>query len=230
MSLLDSKSMLDTFSSIPHPSIALAHVSTRALEWLPVMFRSLALVVLAPIIILTMLDITAYLIARTLGHPHPKPLDPSSISTSHKPVDINTSKILDLSRDDVPSIHVTRTPTSAPMSIEVTSTSQSPEFPHHFTSPSEGVFALSGEGVFSPPISRAGSPSIERRRKRSQSNVTASGTSDGESDRSSSLGVGSQKRRDSSTSPESDHSFPTISPSKVLRHRKNPGFQFTPVN
>lgn len=106
-----------------------------------------------------------------------------------------------------------------------------PRFPTHFTSASEGNFALAGEGMFSPPESRAGSPPLDRKshyrtRKRAASvgvealgAITDSTNSEDETESTSSGGSG--EHRPSATG--------VANAAAPLRKRK-PGLQFTPMN
>lgn len=117
----------------------------------------------------------------------------------------------------------------------------SPKLPLHFTTPSEGNFALSGEGIFSPPESRAGSPPL------SESGSSRSKAGYKSRARAASIGVEALGAITDSTDNEEDDTdsasssagasggpsgkvLLSASPIKgtALRKRK-PGLQFTPV-
>ncbi|KAG9044867.1 hypothetical protein FS837_007391 [Tulasnella sp. UAMH 9824] len=132
------------------------------------------------------------------------------------------------------------TASSSSSSTRSTLNLASPKLPLHFTTPSEGNFALSGEGIFSPPESRAGSPPPSEAGSRIKEGYKSRA-------RAASIGVEALGAITDSTDNEEDDTdsasssagtsggptgkvFLSATPMKgaALRKRK-PGLQFTPV-
>lgn len=109
-------------------------------------FRILAFLVIAPFILLTLLDVTSYVIARTLGV-----IDDTKASTSEtgSASEIGTPSIV-IQHDTAPNT------LSAP-----TTTPSSSFFRHPLVE--EGNLKLSGVGMFSPAPSQPPSPTMSRR-------------------------------------------------------------------
>ncbi|KAG9002999.1 hypothetical protein FRB94_001621 [Tulasnella sp. JGI-2019a] len=202
-----------------------------SIEWLPVMFRTMAALVVAPIVFFTMLDVTAYLIARTVGLHSSHPSRVSNVPCIPlPPKSSQSSPTIVISSSDPSQISLTTPPS------ESASTSSSEiRFPLHFTSPSEGAnIALSGDGLFSPPESRSNSPPIDkvrssflkseyRARKRTTSvGVEALGViTDDDDDTNSTSSSG-----DGRTTASNDSL--TVKGTRSLRKR-NPKLTFTPM-
>ncbi|KAG8872391.1 hypothetical protein FRB98_009645 [Tulasnella sp. 332] len=178
-----------------------------------------------------MLDVTAYLIARTVGlhssHPS-RETDIPSITVPPKSKSQTSGPTIIISSSDPSQI-------AAPLSKPPSPTSQI-RFPLHFTTPSEGAnFKLSGDGLFSPPESRSTSPSPldgasrmlkneYRARKRATSvGVEALGViTDDDDDTTSTSSGDSQVKRNDSLTVNGDGS------SRSLRKR-GPKLTFTPM-
>jgi len=224
-----------------------AVVLHRAIQWLSVLFRTMALVVAAPLIFFTALDIAAYLIARTVGaahhHRHTSIVQVSAPSSkTGKPSITVTPAVEACSLSSAlsslqslqpevrksPSSHLP-TPPSEPSSSD-SSKDSSPKFPMHFTSPSEGNFALSGEGMFSPPESRSNSPPLDRKsqyrtRKRAASiGVEALGTI---TDSTNSETESSSSNGDATPADAKYMSIPGRAGAPL--RKRIPQFQFTPL-
>ncbi|CAE6439655.1 unnamed protein product [Rhizoctonia solani] len=149
----------------PHPNSWVAFIAS--------IFRVMAYMILAPIIILTITDIAAWAIARTLG----ASLDSDS-NTTQKPKEARLD-------------HIVQPATKTGERAEIAKVDLVPqlELPHspstfatdlRFTTPGEANYELSG--LFSPPISRAGSPgiSLSSHRLRSFSTSLSAAGSDSE--------------------------------------------------
>jgi len=230
-------SLLDTESNIP----SFRALASALIHWLPFLFRTVALVVAAPLIFFFALDIVAYLIARTVGAGSPHNRHGTSNTSAHiVSIPQSTSK-------DTPSIVISDTSILSSFAKHghqlptPPSEDQSPtaKFPTHFTSASEGNFALAGEGMFSPPESRSNSPPLDRKeafrtRKRAASvGVEALGAITDSEDAETSSSASSSTSGESSigTGPTSKSSSSALSPGGTgapLRKRK-PGLQFTPL-
>ncbi|KAJ7497496.1 hypothetical protein FB451DRAFT_234716 [Mycena latifolia] len=132
--------------------------------------RVLAILLSLPIVVLTLLDIASYGIARTLGV-----IDDVKASTSDKETIHNKIPLVQIYEAPTPdsaSLHTdsehetfvqsdfSSTDTLPPLSI-FTPSHPSPHPHAYFTS--EENFKLSGVGVFSPAASRPPSPTITRR-------------------------------------------------------------------
>ncbi|EIN11747.1 hypothetical protein PUNSTDRAFT_131902 [Punctularia strigosozonata HHB-11173 SS5] len=121
-------------------------------------FRILAFVLIAPFAILTMLDVTSYVIARTLGV-----IETTKASTSDKAEMHETSVPTLLVSDE--SNNSTALDTGTPPASRPGSTDHDG---HNATDPNTLFFnsgeKLSGVGVFSPAASRPASPTVERKR------------------------------------------------------------------
>ncbi|KAG9084520.1 hypothetical protein FRC07_013616, partial [Ceratobasidium sp. 392] len=147
----------------PHPNSWVALVAS--------IFRVIAYIILAPIIILTLTDIAAYAVARTLGWS--LDTDQTDSSAIHKPkeapmtdppepkVEVNPDR---KSEDGMP----------APPQIELPPSPPTFAADLRFTTPGEANYELSG--LFSPPISRAGSPGLSRRVRSSSTSLSAAGS------------------------------------------------------
>jgi len=138
--------------------------------------RVLAFLFVLPAITLGMLDISSYIIARTLGV-----VDVAKASTTDKPV---------ITRLTIPSIHIEDTSSSSPDPDSITSTADAsntttPPDPSDTIAHDESngfaellglddsMFSnekLSGVGVFSPATSRPPSPTLSRRKLIRESN------------------------------------------------------------
>ncbi|CAE6516011.1 unnamed protein product [Rhizoctonia solani] len=151
----------------PHPNSWVAFIAS--------MFRFMAYMILAPIIILTLTDITAWAIARTLG----ASLDLAENTTPSKPkeaiIDKSVQPVIKVGEhgeaakvDSTPQLDVPPSPPTFATDLR-------------FTIPGEANYELSG--LFSPPLSRAGSPriSFSSRRLRSSSTSFSAAGSDSES-------------------------------------------------
>ncbi|KAJ1304429.1 hypothetical protein OPQ81_005577 [Rhizoctonia solani] len=146
----------------PHPNSWVAFIAS--------MFRLMAYMILAPIIILTITDIAAWAIARTLG----ASLDTDS-ATPPKPKEINVDNPIRpvikagehgeaAKVDSIPQLELPPSPPTFVTDLR-------------FTAPGEANYELSG--LFSPPISRAGSPGISlssRRLGSSSTGLSAAGS------------------------------------------------------
>jgi len=117
--------------------------------------RVLAILISLPIIILGLLDVSSYLIARTLGV-----IDDVKASTSDTATLHNTAQA-------VPSIHIEASSPSRDSSqySDLQSPPEAPDasIPHPFYASEEQDLKLSGVGVFSPAASRPPSPTITRK-------------------------------------------------------------------
>ncbi|TDL25918.1 hypothetical protein BD410DRAFT_783907 [Rickenella mellea] len=142
-------------------------------------FRVLAVVLIAPFALLTLLDVTSYVIARTLGV-----IDSTKASTSDKRVHDNGRAVDGIPQSAPPSISAdesdNKRTTSHGQTIAVTDTSARSERdspPAYFFSPSEErTLKISGAGVFSPAVSRPSSPPTERRQRAQQDDSSAPST------------------------------------------------------
>ncbi|KAJ7594309.1 hypothetical protein C8J56DRAFT_926441 [Mycena floridula] len=118
-------------------------------------FRVLAVLLILPFLILGLLDIASYGIARSLGV-----IDLSEASTSDKAT---------VHDSDAPVILIH----SAASESEKTTDNPS-DHAYHFTSES-GNLKLSGVGVFSPASSRPASPTLSRRQLRQEDGEDSEG-------------------------------------------------------
>ncbi|QRV79434.1 hypothetical protein RhiJN_07449 [Ceratobasidium sp. AG-Ba] len=145
----------------PHPNSWVAFIAS--------IFRVMAYIVLSPIIILTLVEIAAYVVARTLGWS----LDADQQADSGGIQKVKEAPILD---PPTPKPGVKPEGTGpAPPQIRLPS-SPPPTFPTdlRFTTPGEANYELSG--LFSPPISRAGSPRLSRRARSSSASMSTAGS------------------------------------------------------
>ncbi|EPQ57306.1 hypothetical protein GLOTRDRAFT_127665 [Gloeophyllum trabeum ATCC 11539] len=137
-------------------------------------FRILAFLAIAPFVLLTLLDVTSYVIARTLGV-----VDDTKASTS------DSDKPESMLKDSNPTILVSDESHQAlsesdsgmdPISLRehrghntrfnLSRNKPDLEMPKaYFVTPTEDSMKLSGVGVFSPAGSRPSSPTIDRRPK-----------------------------------------------------------------
>lgn len=156
----------------PHPNSWVTFIAS--------MFRIMAYIILAPMVIFTLMDIAAYAVARTLGWNLDAELETGSI-------DIQKTKEAPIAGLPPPKLQV-----HSDRAQEQEHRAQTP--PHlgvppsplkfaadlRFTTPGEANYELSG--LFSPPISRAGSPgiSLSSRRVRSSSTSLSATGSDSE--------------------------------------------------
>ncbi|CAE6431585.1 unnamed protein product [Rhizoctonia solani] len=149
----------------PHPNSWVAFIAS--------IFRIMAYMILAPIIIFTITDIAAWAIARTLG----ASLDNDS-TANQKPKEARLDPLVQPANksgdqceaarvDSVPQLELPPSPPTFATDLR-------------FTTPGEANYELSG--LFSPPISRAGSPgiSLSSRRLRSSSTSLSAAGSDSE--------------------------------------------------
>jgi len=162
-------------------------------------FRVLAILLILPFACLTLLDVTSYVIARTLGV-----IDSTKASTNDKnalreaalaqkvapgsDTHINSPGSGGVGRDEqfLPSSISTSTQTEEvqqgqwsfglPGAPRPSNQMLEPESgpTAFFFSPSEGNLELSGATIFSPAVSRQGSPPIERRKRKTQREDTTS--------------------------------------------------------
>jgi len=127
-------------------------------------FRFMAYAAVSPIIVLALLDIAAYMIARTIGAPSGKGRARQMVTVNHEttPPTIAITSSLDNSEVSTRSNgHGTHD------EDEGDDARLSPSYPaDSFSNPGE---LLSGAGLFSPPQSRPGSPGVQRKRHRSES-------------------------------------------------------------
>ncbi|CAE6434586.1 unnamed protein product [Rhizoctonia solani] len=150
----------------PHPNSWVAFIAS--------IFRVMAYMILTPIIIFTLTDIAAWAVARTLG----ASLDIAENTAPSKPKEtrvdnpvqpaIKTGKHSETAKvDSIPQLDLPRSPPTFVTDLR-------------FTTPGEANYELSG--LFSPPISRAGSPgvSLSSRRLRSSSASLSAVGSDSE--------------------------------------------------
>ncbi|CAE6435443.1 unnamed protein product [Rhizoctonia solani] len=149
----------------PHPNSWVAFIAS--------VFRIMAYMILAPVIIFTITDIAAWAIARTLG----ASLDIADSATPQKPKEICVDNLAQpaikigehgvAKVDSVPQLDLPPSPPTFVTDLR-------------FTTPGEANYELSG--LFSPPISRAGSPgiSLSSRRLRSSSTSLSAAGSDNE--------------------------------------------------
>ncbi|KZO93104.1 hypothetical protein CALVIDRAFT_529731 [Calocera viscosa TUFC12733] len=132
------------------------------LDYLPLIFRLLALSIAGPFLFITCLEVAGYLIVRTLGFttrvpsasaPQSGTVSPSSEPSSLplKPIPLPVPPAQKLS-----DAHRTLAP---PQLLIPAPSSRLPEkYETYFATPGEHGFELSGTGLFSPPDSREGSP------------------------------------------------------------------------
>ncbi|KAJ7287850.1 hypothetical protein C8J57DRAFT_1496262 [Mycena rebaudengoi] len=122
--------------------------------------RVLAILFILPIVILTLLDLASYGIARTLGVIDDVKASTSDKETIHNKVPL--VQVLDASTpaSSSPSDADTLLPSEYNSS---TDTLPPPSHPHAYFMSEENSLKLSGVGVFSPAASRPPSPTITRR-------------------------------------------------------------------
>jgi len=118
-------------------------------------FRLLSFAILAPLIALGLMDVTAYVIARTLHAPKDKPRTPASVSA----VPAVSSQPSRDTTDTVPSRPPSLSRGTSALSVHGRPPAHGE--PAWFTFPAADE-KLSGVGVFSPPITRSPSPSNDR--------------------------------------------------------------------
>ncbi|CAE6419478.1 unnamed protein product [Rhizoctonia solani] len=149
----------------PHPNSWVAFIAS--------MFRVMAYMILTPIFIFTITDIAAWAIARTLGAsldmdstPPSKPKE-SRVDNPVQPVNKLGEYGEAAKVDSIPQLDLPPSPLTFATDLR-------------FTTPGEANYELSG--LFSPPISRAGSPgiSLSSRRLRSSSTSFSAAGSDSE--------------------------------------------------
>ncbi|KAG9104080.1 hypothetical protein FRC06_005563 [Ceratobasidium sp. 370] len=148
----------------PHPNSWVAFIAST--------FRVMAYIILAPIIIFTLTDIAAYAVARTLGWS--LDVDPQADSGA-----IQKPKEAPMMDPPEPKIEVNPGQTakdSGPAPPQIALPPSPPTFAAdlRFTTPGEANYELSG--LFSPPISRAGSPGLSRRVRSSSTSLSAAGS------------------------------------------------------
>jgi len=123
-------------------------------------FRVLAFITLAPILFLTLADVAAYVVARTVGMQ--MDVDSTMPADTKIVLDSPTNALHELPNADGDSLPGSNRPsqiTIPPLPEDFRLPSR-----QHFTTPGEGNFALSG--LFSPPESRSTSPGITMVTKR----------------------------------------------------------------
>ncbi|KAI9442494.1 hypothetical protein H4582DRAFT_1287209 [Lactarius indigo] len=122
-------------------------------------FRIWAILAILPTVVLCLLDVTSYVIARTLGDP--------TASTTHK----SSFAHADPFKSD-PNIPDTALVTPSPSQGELTSAAGAIDHEltataaeaTYFVDDEDGAARLAGVGVFSPVVSMPGSPMLSRRR------------------------------------------------------------------
>ncbi|KZT50339.1 hypothetical protein CALCODRAFT_488776 [Calocera cornea HHB12733] len=146
------------------------------LDYLPLIFRLLALSIAGPFLFITFLEVAGYLVVRTLGFTtrlpgsaassragsatsspsSEKPLLPAALGLQPIPVPVPASEphnaLSDAQRTLAPPPQIL---------IPATNVLRSPtpgKYETYFATPGEHDFRLSGTGLFSPPDSREGSP------------------------------------------------------------------------
>ncbi|KAI0703359.1 hypothetical protein C8T65DRAFT_526526, partial [Cerioporus squamosus] len=112
--------------------------------------RVLAFATIVPFVILTLLDVASYVIARTLGV-----IDETKASTSGGPETTGLHKT-----PNQPTIVVHK---SSDSSDNVSLAASTPLPPEPAEEDVDGNFKLSGVGTFSPAPSQPGSPTLQRR-------------------------------------------------------------------
>ncbi|KAF8514219.1 hypothetical protein BU17DRAFT_94707 [Hysterangium stoloniferum] len=122
-------------------------------------FRVLALVLVIPCVLLTALDIASYLIVRTLGADSAHQAD-SATPAPHYGGPDGLASSLNISFDSQSRKAQNMKDLHSEMIAE------GAESDSYFSTSSDGSSALSGEGLFSPPISRSSSPPISRHTSR----------------------------------------------------------------
>ncbi|KAG8739084.1 hypothetical protein FRC12_016436 [Ceratobasidium sp. 428] len=148
----------------PHPNSWVALIAS--------IFRVIAYIILAPIIILTLTDIAAYVVARTLGWSLDTDQQSDSGST-HKPKEARMDGLPEPKAEVDPDRKI-EDGTPAPPQIELPPSPPTFAADLRFTTPGEANYELSG--LFSPPISRAGSPGLSRRVRSSSTSLSAAGS------------------------------------------------------
>lgn len=157
----------------PHPNSWVTFIAS--------MFRVMAYIILAPIILLTLVDVAAYAVARTLGSNLDADLQTGSTDihkTKEAPMASPPPPILQVDSDRAPQEQDQRA--QVPPHLDVPASPPKFAADLRFTTPGEANYELSG--LFSPPISRAGSPgiSLSSRRMRSSSTSLSAAGSDSE--------------------------------------------------
>ncbi|KAG8742836.1 hypothetical protein FRC10_000882 [Ceratobasidium sp. 414] len=151
----------------PHPNSWVAFIAST--------FRVVAYIILTPIILFTLTagkDIAAYAVARTLGW---------SLDTDPQadPDAVQKPKEAPMTGSPEPKIEANPDQTaqdSGPAPPQIALPPSPPTFAAdlRFTVPGEANYELSG--MFSPPISRAGSPGLSRRMRSSSTSLSAAGS------------------------------------------------------
>jgi len=144
-------------------------------------FRVLAFLLIIPMTGISLLDITSYLIARTLGIVDDVKASTSDKGTIHNKegmpsLDLPSLDLRDVSTDSTPSsgavsdvpITTTKSDRLKPPSKERRSTQQPHVPPQAFFASEDMQLKISGEGVFSPAVSQPSSPTITRRHLRNE--------------------------------------------------------------
>jgi len=119
-------------------------------------FRILAFLLILPCIFLTALDVASYLIVRTLGADSAHTLEPVNGTSDYSPGESNLDGISPGPTIDEES----RKPPNIMLPPQFNAPGIQAHQETYFATPLDGNFALSGEGIFSPPESRASSPPI----------------------------------------------------------------------
>ncbi|KAJ6587113.1 hypothetical protein DFH09DRAFT_246174 [Mycena vulgaris] len=134
--------------------------------------RVLAILLILPIVVLTLLDITSYGIARTLGVIDDVKASTSDKQTIHNKIplvhvyeppspDSGSFIATDSDHETLAQSDFSSTDTLPPLSIFTHS--RPPSLPHAYFTSEENSLKLSGVGVFSPAASRPPSPTLTRR-------------------------------------------------------------------
>jgi len=143
--------------------------------------RILAVVLIAPFVLLTLLDVTSYVIARTLGVVDSTKASTSDKHAPHTPgaadsVALHTPATASGDADGTRKGH--RQGPQGRLKLDVQDVLHQPLYdspPSFFFSPSEEK--LSGAGLFSPVASRPASPPVERRPRHQKGDSSAPSTS-----------------------------------------------------
>lgn len=143
-SILDRMSFALRHSVFPSPSVVVEKIAFA--------FRALAFVILAPLVLIGLLDIIAYAIARTLRAPKDKQRRPELVV----PLESTASSVARSRSDLIPRNRMTSSSSSIHGRPAVHGEAA------WFTFPAADE-KLSGVGIFSPPISRSPTPSGEPR-------------------------------------------------------------------
>ncbi|PCH43619.1 hypothetical protein WOLCODRAFT_164590 [Wolfiporia cocos MD-104 SS10] len=161
-------------------------------------FRVLAVATILPFVLLTLLDVTSYVIARTLGV-----IDDTKAATSAPEPEPEPAA-------EAPPIVVQPAPQAAPLAMMTPPAT-------YFRNPleEEGNLRLSGVGMFSPAPSQPPSPTLARRELGAHAHAHGTAEADGE-------GVRRVPSRDSSSGEESFAMLDRESGSEDAQHSSRP--------